>query len=136
MRMTLASVAAIWLTVSMALAGSTPEPLKGAALEAAQARAALAHQLIAVGRADKSPEMLLFGARLLSRLGATVADPAAKTPANHSVQGILDEARTLAAGNEELIHEIDALKRAQPAQGACNWQWLCGGSGCGWVQVC
>ena len=136
MRMVLVAVAAVWFTVSTALAGSTPEPLKGATLEAAQARVALAHKLISVGRTDKSPEMLLLGARLLSKLGASVSDPAAKTPASHSINSILDEARSLAAGNDEMIHEIDALKRAQPAQGACNWQWLCGGAACGWVQVC
>jgi|GEM_PF-5420516 len=134
MRMMLATAVA-WLTVSAAIAGN-PEPLKGAALEAAQARVALANQLVTVGRGDKDPQMLFLGARLLFKLGASVADPAAKTPASHNLNAILDEARNLAAGNDELIQEIDALKRAQPAQGACNWQWLCGGNGCGWVQVC
>ncbi|MBC8037562.1 MAG: hypothetical protein H7X89_10145 [Rhizobiales bacterium] len=135
MRMILAA-AVTWLAVSSAFAGSTPEPLKGEALEAAQARVALAHQLISVGHGDKDPQMLLLGARLLFKLGASVSDPKAKTPASYNINTILDEARGLAAGNDELLHEIDALKRAQPAQGACNWQWLCGGNGCGWAQVC
>lgn len=135
MRMTVAVVIA-WLAASGALAGSTPQPLKGDELKAAQERVALAHQLISVGRGDKDPEMLFLGARLLFKLGARVSDPSAKTPASHNINSVLDEARDLAKGNEQLVQEIDALKRAQPAQGACNWQWLCGGNGCGWVQVC
>ena len=135
MRMMLAA-AFTWLAISAALAGSSPEPLKGAALDAARARVALANQLISVGHGDKDAEMLFLGARLLFKLGASVADPAAKTPANYNVNAILEEARGLATGNDELILEIEALKRAQPAQAQCNWQWLCGANGCGWVQVC
>jgi len=134
MRIILAA-AATWLAVTVAIAAS-PEPLKGAALEAAQARVALAHQLISVGQGDKDAQMLLLGARLLLKLGGSVADPAAKTPASYNINAILEEARGLAKGNDELIREIDALKRAQPAQAQCNWQWLCGGAGCGWVQAC
>ena len=136
MRMTLMALAVILLTASAALAGSSPEPLKGAALEAAQARVALANQLISVGHGDKDAEMLFLGARLLFKLGAGVVDPASKTPASYNDNAILEEARGLAKGNDELIHEIDALKRAQPAEAQCNWQWICGASGCGWVQVC
>jgi hypothetical protein len=58
------------------------------------------------------------------------------TPASYNINSILDEARRLAAGNDEMIREINALKRAQPAQSQCNWQWLCGANGCGWMKVC
>ncbi|MGH6855687.1 MAG: hypothetical protein ACREDN_09730 [Aestuariivirga sp.] len=125
----------IWLAVPVAIA-APPEPLKGPALDAARVRVALAHELISVGHGDKDAEMLFLGARLLFKLGARVADPAAKTPAAYDINAILNEARGLATGNDELIRQIEALKRAQPAQANCNWQWLCGANGCGWVQVC
>ena len=127
MRMIVVALVAALLTMQAAVAAA-PEPLKGPALAAAKARVQLAHDLIAVGRNDRDAQMLFLGARLLFKLGANVAD--------NNLSAVLDEARDLAAGNAELTHEIDALKRAQPAQGVCNWQWLCGANGCGWVQAC
>ncbi|HUR42747.1 MAG TPA: hypothetical protein VMZ01_01475 [Aestuariivirga sp.] len=126
MRLTAMALAAMVLGVSAAFAGSTP--LKGTALEAARA-----NQIISAGQSSKDAEKLFLGARMLFKLAA---DPAAKTPASRNIDALLDEARGLAKGNDELIQEIDALKRAQPVQAQCNWQWLCGANGCAWAQAC
>jgi hypothetical protein len=126
MKLPLIALAAMVLGIAAALAGS--KPLKGTALEAARA-----NQIISAGQSNKDAEKLFLGARMLSKFGA---DPAAKTPAGRNIGALLDEARGLAKGNDELIQEIDALKRAQPVQAQCNWQWLCGANGCAWAQAC
>ncbi len=128
MRLTVMALAATVLGASAALAGSTPNPLKGTVLEAARA-----NQLISAGQGNKDAEKLFLGARMLFKLGAK---PAAKAPGARNIDALLDEARGLAQGNDELIQEIDALKRAQPSQAQCNWQWLCSANGCAWAQAC
>ena len=112
------------LVVLAGLMGSVmaqaPQPLT----TAQRAQMQQAQAMIAAGRGARDAQKLLQGARMMSR---------AEAP---GVVTILDEAKGLATGNSDLILEIEALRRAQPAQTSCNWQRLCTASGCSWTQAC
>ena len=112
------------LALLVGLAGTAlaqaPQPLT----TAQRAQMQQAQALIMAGRGAKDAQKLLQGARMMSR---------AEAP---GVVGVLDEAKSLAAGNTDLIQEIEALRRAQPAQTSCNWQRLCTAAGCNWTKAC
>ena len=122
MRLLLAAMVVGGLAIPAGWAAA-PEPLSAAARVQMQQ----AQTLVTAGRGTKDAQKLLQGARIMSR---------AEAPTASGIDGILDEARGLAAGNTELIGEIEALRRAQPARTSCNWQRLCTATGCSWTQAC
>ena len=120
----------------------------GSELAATLAKVRIASGVIAVGRADKDPMMLVVGAKLLSGLGPG-ADAEGKEEGDASqafhVSQILDEAKALAGDNTYLLDEIAALasgpERNARGDRYCNWHEVCGYSitdpfACDEVYVC
>lgn len=118
----------------------------GSALTAAQAaetqtRLKLATGVIALGRADKDPMMLIVGAGILSDLGAVGGEGEASTA--YDIPAVLAEAKELAGDNQYLLDEIAAIPTESERRVAryCNWYQNCGYSivdpfACEMVQVC
>ncbi len=116
----------------------------GSGLTAQQAaetrsRLQLATGVIALGRADKDPMMLLVGARILGKLG-TVGEGEASSA--YDVQTVLGEAKELAGDNKYLLDEIASVPTDRAvSRGYCNWYQNCGYSivdpfACEEVMVC
>lgn len=80
--------------------------------------------VVALGRADKDPMMLVVGAKILSGvdLGGSENDSMA-----YDVSAILDEAKTLAGDNEMLLDAIAAVPTERATRS--------GERNCDWVQV-
>ena len=102
----------------------------------------IASGVIALGRAEKDPMMLLVGARILSELGLPVADPASGDASKaYDVAAILEEAKGLAGDSQYLLDAIAAVPapRAERGERYCGWDYDCLGSGtyeCAWVYSC
>ncbi len=114
----------------------------GAELAQQQAKVKAATSVIAIGRAEKDPMMLLVGARLLAGLGSAVADPAAQDASKvFDVSVILDEAKALAGDDQYLLDKIAAVTVPRPVRSGeryCGWDYDCpyGEQGCNWIYSC
>ncbi len=89
----------------------------------------IASGVIAVGRADKDPMMLIVGAKLLASVGAGSQKPdSAKASKVFDVPQILDEAKALAGDNQYLLGQIADLSSRPERSGEryCNWYQNCG----------
>ena len=114
-----------------------PQPRDGqGGTSSSAASMAAARDMIINGRRKKDAELMFEGARALLRVQGTKDAKRARTPGGVDPLTILDEAERLAVNNAELLSEINALRRAQPALGQCNWKWQCSSAGCAWVQAC
>ena len=80
--------------------------------------------VVALGRADKDPMMLVVGAKILSGVDLGGSENASKA---YDVSAILDEAKALAGDNKMLLDAIAAV----PAERANR----SGERDCDWVQV-
>ncbi|MCB1497151.1 MAG: hypothetical protein KDJ86_15285 [Bauldia sp.] len=92
-------------------------------------KAKIASGVIAVGRADQDPMMLIVGAKLLADVGAGGEKPAsAGSSKAFDVSQILDEAKALAGDNQYLLDEIATLSSRPERSGEryCNWYTNCG----------
>lgn len=144
-RTILLSAAGAVMAFSMSGAALAQDPTP-AELAQAQAKVRTATGVIAIGRADKDPMMLVVGAKLLSDLGPGAgADgkQAGDASQTFDVSQILDEAKALAGDNTYLLDEISALSsRPERASGKrCGWYEQCGLNisdpfQCEWVMVC
>ncbi|MEX0954592.1 MAG: hypothetical protein WDZ83_05200 [Rhizobiaceae bacterium] len=140
----LSLVAGAWALVSIAGASLAQDGSKLTAGQAAetQARLKLATGVIALGRADKDPMMLVVGARILAEIGTVGGEGNASDA--YDVSAVLDEAKGLAGDNQYLLDEIAAIPTERAARVSaryCNWYQNCGYSivdpfACEMVQVC
>jgi hypothetical protein len=104
-----------------------------------QAKVKVASGLVALGRAEQDPMMLLVAARILSDVDAQVRDPGADASAALDVATILGEAKGLAGGNQYLLDQIAAMPMERAERGRhryCGWDYTCGTFECGWVYSC
>ncbi|MCP4386128.1 MAG: hypothetical protein GY798_32765 [Hyphomicrobiales bacterium] len=134
--------AALVLSVSGAVLAQDPTP---AELAETQVKVKIASGVIALGRAEKDPMMLVVGAKILSGLGTVDTGSASEdaSPA-FDVSQILGEAKALAGDSQYLLGEIAAVSTDRPERRSnryCNWYENCGYSivdpfACEWVQVC
>jgi len=114
----------------------------GAQLADAHAKVEIAAGLVALGRANEDPMMLLVAARLLADLDAGVVDPAsaAGDRTTYDVADILDEARSFATGDQALLDRIAAVpdmrgeRRGERAY--CLWEYECAATGCDYYYNC
>ena len=93
-----------------------------------QAKMKVAIGLVALGRMEQDPMMLIVGAKLLSGLEASGEG---KEPDNASkafdVSQILDEAKALSADDSYLLEQIsDLAGRPERGNRYCNWYENCG----------
>lgn len=125
MKSTIISIAAA--AVAM-VALTIPGQAQDAASASEQAKMKLAAGLIAVGRVEQDPMMLLVGAKLLAGLeGGTEGDAPANASKAFDVSQVLEEAKALAGDSELLMAEIAAVSgRAERGQRYCNWYTNCG----------
>lgn len=105
----------------------------------AQARLKLASGVIALGRADKDPMMMVVGAKILSKMGTVGGEGDASSA--YDISKVLDEAKGLAGDNQFLLAEIAAVPTDRATPRYCNWYQNCGYSivdpfACEMVQVC
>jgi hypothetical protein len=116
--------------------------LTSAQLAEQQSKVKIASGVIALGRAEKDPMMLLVGAKILADLGLPVADPASGDASKaYDVSAILAEAKGLAGDSQYLLDAIAAVPavRAERGERYCGWDYDCLGSGtyeCSWVYSC
>lgn len=109
-----------------------------------QSKVKIASGVIALGRAEKDPMMLVVGAKILSELDIPVADPASESKGAskaYDVATILAEAKKLADDQQYLLDAIAAVptERAERGERYCGWDYDCLGSGtyeCSWVYSC
>lgn len=80
--------------------------------------------VVALGRADKDPMMLVVGAKILSGVDLGESENAGKA---YDVSVILDEARALAGDNEMLLDAIAAVPTERAERS--------GERNCDWIQV-
>lgn len=107
-----------------------------------QTKLKVATGVIALGRADKDPMMLVVGAKILAELG-TIESGENATYA-YGLPAVLNEARELAGDNQYLLDQIAAIPGESVARSSaryCNWYENCGYSivdpfACEMVQVC
>ena len=132
-----AFVAALFLlTITAPIKGWAESESKMTAAQIAdgQAKAQIANALVILGRSAKDPDMLMVAAKLLSSVGANVADPkAAPTngkPTFYDVSKLVEEAKSYAANrSSEAITPV-------PRQGFCHYEYLCDSLSCSYVWVC
>jgi hypothetical protein len=104
-----------------------------------QGKVRLASGLIALGRSEQDPTMLLVAAKILSGVDAEVRDPGPNASARFDVAAILGEARTLAGDNQLLLDQIAAMPVERGERGRyryCGWAYQCGTFECDWVYSC
>lgn len=104
-----------------------------------RSRLQLATGVIALGRADKDPMMLVVGAKILSGLGTI--DGEGEASSAYDASAVLAEAKELAGDNQYLLEEISAVPTDRAVARYCNWYQNCGYSivdpfACQEVQVC
>lgn len=140
--MTAGALAAFCLS-GAAMAQDAGQP-SAAELAQQQAKVKTATSLIAIGRADKDPMMLLVGAKLLAGIEAPVANPAAAgTSKAFDVSVILAEAKGLSGDDQYLLDAIDAVPVSRPERKSgeryCGWDFDCpygGDAECVWIYSC
>lgn len=127
--------------VSLTGAGFAQDGSGLTAKQAAETRSRLqlATGVIALGRADKDPLMLLVGARILGKLGTV--DGEGEASSSYDIQTVLGEAKELAGDNKYLLDEIASVPTDRVVARYCNWYQNCGYSivdpfACQEVQVC
>jgi len=141
-RQVLSLLAGAFAVVALASGASAEDakPMTGAQ----QSKLKVASGVIAIGRADKDPMMLVVGAKILSGLGAGGSGTAPENASNAlEVSAILDEAKAMAGDNAYLLEEISTLAGRPERSGEryCNWYENCGFSivdpfACEQVMVC
>ena len=125
-----------------ALAQEVPgKPLTSAELSEQQGQATLASGLIALGRAEKNPLMLIVRAKVLAENSLVVVDPASDEDEEttlYDVAGILEEAKKLAGKDQSLLDAIAAIPADPPKRGEryCAWDYECNAIDCGWIYSC
>jgi hypothetical protein len=127
--------------LSMAGAGYTQDQTYPSVTELAdmQAKVKVASGLIALGRTEQDPMMLLVAAKILSDVDAQVRDPGPDASGALDVATILGEAKSLAGGNQYLLDQIAAMPMERAERGRhryCGWDYECGTFDCGWVYSC
>ena len=111
----------------------------GAEMADMQGKVRVASGLIALGRSEQDPMMLLVAARILSGVDAQVRDPGPNASAALDVPAILGEARSLAGDNQYLLDQIAAVPVERAERGRhryCGWDYACGTFECGWIYSC
>ena len=156
MKRHLISLAAGALALAALTGAGAAQDLTTAQLAEQQSKVKIASGVIALGRVEKDPMMLVVGARILSELDLPVADPASEAKGAskaYDVARILAEAKALAGDQQYLLDAIAAVsaeraeraERAEAAEGDergeryCGWDYDCLGSGtyeCSWVYSC
>jgi hypothetical protein len=99
-----------------------------------QSKAQIANALVILGRSAKDPDMLIVAAKLLSSVGANVADPKAAAtdgkPTFYDVGKLVEESKSYSANrSSEAITPV-------PKQGFCHYEYLCDSLSCSYVWVC
>lgn len=113
------------LTAAACIAGSLAVPAlaqDGAMSPAAKEQLSLSDKLIALGRERKDAFLILAGAHL--RINLT-NDPIGEPGDLSDKDALLEEAKTYAAGRQDLVGIADDIKAAN-ARGCYNWN---GGTG-------
>ena len=136
-----AGAAMVLSAAGAAVAQDVPvKPLTSAELSEQQGQVTLASGLIALGRAEKDPMMLIVGAKVLAESGLIVVDPVSDDEETvfYDIAGILDEARKLAGDNQELLDAIARVPADPPERGQryCAWDYECNSIDCGWIYSC
>jgi hypothetical protein len=140
----LAAGAAMMLSMSSAAFAQEPAPAR---LAETQAKLRVATGVIALGRADEDPMMLVVGARILSGIGSGIGAVEGEESANpaYDVAAILDEARQLAGDDQYLLDAIAAAsagpaERRAGGERNCEWHQVQGAGSdpfaWEWVMVC
>jgi hypothetical protein len=104
-----------------------------------QGKVKVASGLIALGRAEQDPMMLLVAARILTGVDAQVSDPGPNASGALDVPTILGEAKSLAGDDQYLLDQIAAVPMERAERGRhryCGWDYACGTFECGWVYSC
>jgi hypothetical protein len=137
MTLRIASVAATLLLVLVlplkTFADDQPK-LTGPEIAEGRSKAQIANALIILGRSAKDPDMLIVAARLLSSVGADVADPKATAvggkPTFYDVSKLVEEAKTYSANRSSDVPAV------QNRAGFCHYEYLCDSLSCSYEWVC
>ncbi|MCB1494508.1 MAG: hypothetical protein KDK07_24020 [Bauldia sp.] len=125
-------------------AGYAQDAMQPTAQQAAelQTKVKVGTGIVALGRAEKNPMMMLVGAEILASLGAVSGpDNASKA---YDVSTILGEAKALAGDDQYLLDKIAAVKTGgsmRSGERNCDWVQTCGYDisdpfACDWVLSC
>jgi hypothetical protein len=116
-----------------------PKAMSVAELSQLKGNIAVATGLVRIGQSQKDAHALLVALRILSGIGADVALPQSaapgKRPQMYDLEALAAEARTYAAGNQDLLNAIAAIDATKP-QNYCYWAWECNDVYCDRYYIC